>query len=1188
MNYKDEAEILYKLSLNIDTSQNLENMLTNTLSSMMDLLNCSTAEILKGCYQNHELTNLKSIIALPKTLRNKEKYLKFYHESGIFSDTEFFSPMRQKLPFKKQIDQEIFYLFDLPNFGFLMLKKNKPEFSDFLIESLQEVMMKLANAANFCVMNDALNQKIRRLDYIISGSNIGTWEWNTRTGETIFNEKWAQLIGYTLEEISPLSVETWKKYIHPEDLIKSEQLLKKHFSREVDFYDIEFRIKHKEGKWVWIHARGKVVSWTDDGSPLWMYGNYQDISQRKKTEEALKNSEKNFRTFFETIDDMIFITNDGGKIFYTNSTAQEKLGYTSEQFSQMHILDLHEKSQRWKAEQIFTDILARKIDTCRIPLVTNFNQKIPVETRIWFGEWNSQACIFGISKDMSGEQEALQKFNKIFNSNPALMAVTENSNGGVITEVNDSFLVNLGYIRNEVIGKTANELNLFFDADKQHQATEELAKTGSIKNIEMRVRTKNGKILEGLFSGEIIESQGKQYSLTVMTDNTEQKSYQSTLELLVEMAKTFINLPVEKLTDEINKALEKMGRFVSADRVYVFEYDFDKRSTSNTYEWCSEGIKPEIRNLQDVPLEAIPQWVETHQRGEEMYIPDVHALPEKSGLREILEPQKVKSLLTLPLHQRDELVGFIGFDSVQQKHVYNSAERDILLVFGELLVNVQERIKYLKQLSAAKEAAESANRAKSIFLANMSHEIRTPMNVIIGFTDLLESKLTDPIDREYLASIKNSGDLLLSLINDILDLSKIEAGKLKISQSEMHIRNTVQSLSKMFQHIINEKGIEFKLEIQENLPDTVLTDKSRFRQILINLIGNAVKFTQEGFIHISVTGQHNATENKLDYLKISVKDSGIGISEDFKNHLFDSFSQENGLSTRSYEGTGLGLAISQKFASLMNGQIQVESQLGKGSEFILIIYDLMIDYTIKEQSFHPSHKMKMIEFKPAKILIVDDKVLNRNLLKEIIADKNIELFEAKDGKEAVELTFQHLPDIILMDIFMPNVDGIKATEAIKSNPQTINIPIIALTGTAKKFLGADQRTDYFSEFLLKPINSEKIYNLLANYLSYSINDVPEAQVAIHMNEKFKFLKTISEKHIEIIQNNIKPFIDNISVAVDMQEVQSLIYFLEEFNQDIKDDSLSDIIRDLTKAESSFDIHRIKEIIKELQDLKKIL
>ena len=277
-----------------------------------------------------------------------------------------------------------------------------------------------------------------------------------------------------------------------------------------------------------------------------------NITDKKNIENMLLNSEKNFRTFFETVDDMIFVANKEGKIFFVNNAVIHNLGYSQEQLKGMHILDVHPKEKRDEAEGIFREMFAGNRDTCPLPLAKKDGTLIPVETRIWLGHWDGKDCIYGISKDLTIEKAALDKFYKLFDSNPALMAVSSMPERKFI-EVNQAFLDNLGYSREEIIGKTAGDLNLFIEPKKQHLIGDMLQQEGRIRNVELKVRKKDGAILTGLFSGEIIANQTESVFLTVMVDITEKKELERQVSRLVENQNILlynIQTQVWYLTDE--------------------------------------------------------------------------------------------------------------------------------------------------------------------------------------------------------------------------------------------------------------------------------------------------------------------------------------------------------------------------------------------------------------------------------------------------------------------------------------------------------------------------------------------------------------------------------------------------------------------------------------------------------------
>lgn len=437
------------------------------------------------------------------------------------------------------------------------------------------------------IRNSLIKENSDRLNNIIEGTNVGTWEWNVKTGETRFNERWAEIIGYTLDDIKPVSIQTWVQYAHPEDMKFSEALLGKVISGEKTYYDCECRMRHKDGNWVWVHDRGKVTKWDADGKPLWMSGSHMDITEKKNFEEKLKNSEMNFRTFFETVDDMVFVANNEGEIFYTNATVLHKLGYSREELTSMQVLDIHPVDKRAEAEQIFGDMFAGRRSTCPLPLAKKDGTFIPVETRVWFGKWDGTDCIFGISKDLSKEQAAYDKFHKLFESNPALMAVS-NIVDKKLVDVNSAFLETLGFSREEVIGKTVQELNLFIDIDHQIEIANILNKEGYIRNIDLKVRRKDGQIMEGLFSGEIIDNQLEKSFLTVMIDITEIKKAE------VELKETTARLELATRAGGVGVWDYNIPKnnLLWDDQMYKL-YGIEKKDFKSVYQSWRDGLHPD-------------------------------------------------------------------------------------------------------------------------------------------------------------------------------------------------------------------------------------------------------------------------------------------------------------------------------------------------------------------------------------------------------------------------------------------------------------------------------------------------------------------------------------------------------------------------------------------------------------------
>jgi len=975
----------------------------------------------------------------------------------------------------------------------------------------------------------------------------------------------------------------------------------------------------------------KTPYWGEDGSLIGILGISRDITERKKSEERLSEREANFRTLFETMDDMIFVANNQGFIFYTNGAVSRKLGYTSEDLQGMHVLEVHPKEKRFEAEQIFGDIFAGKRDICPLPLATKDGKLIPVETRAWFGKWNGNDCIFGLSKDLSLQQAMFDKFHKLFNNNPALMAVSSMIDHKFI-EVNNAFVDKLGYSRDEIIGKTALELGLFTDNNKQIEVENTLEETGRIQDIELEVRKKDDQIMYGLFSGEIIDNQIEKVFLTVMVDITYKKNaeleitsiserlklatkaahvgiweydivngtliwddsmyelygiskemfsgayeawesglHSDDLEssrqniqnaikglrdfdtdfrvvwhdgsihyikakavvlkdlqgnpskmygtnwditqqilgeeqskeqiqmqnILMHIASQYINISLAEVNSTIQQSLSELGRFVKADRTYIFDYDWEKNVCNNTYEWCEEGIVPQIDELQGVNSELIPEWIEAHRAGRTMHIADVLSLPENDGVRLILEPQEVKSVITIPMMQGSECVGFVGFDSVRSHHEYSDNEKKLLVIFASMLVNINMRSALEKNMNDAKEQAEAANLAKSQFLANMSHEIRTPMNGIVGFLELLRTSNMSLEQKDFIREAKSASEVLLYLINDILDFSKIEAGKLGMERIDFNIRTVIKDAVSIILPKASEKNLDIYTVIHDSVPEAVVGDPSRLRQILSNLMSNAVKFTEQG--QVSLTVECIKEEEDLATIQFDVKDTGIGISKESMGNLFQSFNQADASTTRKYGGTGLGLAISKELIKMMDGNIRVESTEGEGSVFSFYICMKIVQrievadkehVSLKEDKIYleesiQSHQHEVKTDVKTKILLVEDNEMNRKIMMLMLKKWGMTCDIATNGKEAYMAVRKKEYDIVFMDCQMPMMDGYESTTKIREDEGDLkHTTIIAMTANAME----GDKTKCFEagmdDYISKPIDFELMFHLVEKYTKH--------------------------------------------------------------------------------------------------------
>jgi len=661
-------------------------------------------------------------------------------------------------------------------------------------------------------------------------------------------------------------------------------------------------------------------------------------AERIRNQERLASSERNFRTFFETVNDIIVVATPQGEILYANPALKKKLQYDDATLGKMHVLEMHPGEHRQEAEEIFAAMFRGERDFCPVPLVASTGQRLPVETRVWFGEWDGQVCIFGISKDLSAQHAALDRFHKLFNSNPALMAVSSLPQRRFI-EVNEAFLAHLGYSRQDVIGQTAADLQIFAEPEKQEMIAGILASGKHVRNIELLVRTKTGKLLSGLFSGEIINNQVEDAFLTVMVDITELKQTENRLR-----------------------------------------------------------------------------------------------------------------------------------ESTRQLEIANKQARELA------------------------EKAEAANKAKSSFLANMSHEIRTPMNGIIGLTDLLLDSDLNEKQLATLRSIQASGHALLEIINDILDFSKIESGKLDFENIVFSIHELFESCDEILAPRARDRSIGWEIVVAPDVPRWAQGDPGRLRQIVLNLAGNAIKFTEKGSVTITV-GLGRSSDPSRIRLFIAVEDTGIGIPRDKIDLLFSSFQQVDASTSRRFGGTGLGLAISKRLVSMMDGEIGVESTVGKGSRFwcTLCLGQTSGEGLTERLSKPALATPELIEQRSRyRLLLAEDNGTNRQVALGILDKLGYRANSAANGHEVL-YALSLLPyDAILMDIQMPEMDGFEATRAIRQHPDpTIAaIPIIAMTAHAMR--GDQDRclAVGMNGYVSKPVAPQALADALDGLLLSPGNNAP--------------------------------------------------------------------------------------------------
>ncbi|WP_304129753.1 ATP-binding protein [Ignavibacterium album] len=758
------------------------------------------------------------------------------------------------------------------------------------------------------------------------------------------------------------------------------------------------------------------------------------------------NSVERLQSLIASSIDVIFRISKTGKLKYISPSVKDLMGYTPEEVlnkSIIHFVDLD------KADSYFDSFvkLIKSSDqaTFQVELINKNGKKIPVEINLKIVEDNGELVGQGTIRDVTFRLEAQKKiesseyiFKAIWERSTDGMRLTDEN--GIVRLCNDSFALMFCKAKDEIIGKPISAL---YDPSIEEiilSDYKESFKSGKLKDhFEFNAPLWNGTQQFFEVSNSFLENLlGEKFLLSIFRDISERKLNEILLEkksrLLQGISKAIAALiAAQNETEGFNSALRILGEFASVDRVYLFRHFEDEftgeKYFSLSYEWTSSGVVPQIkdpafRRISYSRFSAL-QLYELLSKGQSLSF-IIKKLSKEE--RKAFIDSSIKSIILVPILIEDHYWGFIGFDDCHSDRLWTSDEESILSTMAAVLGAVIKRNQIAEQLlkknieldKAIKET-EQAAKAKSEFLALMSHEIRTPMNGVIGMTGLLLDTMLTDAQREYVNTIKLSGEQLLVIINDILDFTKIESEKLELESIPFLLNECIEDSLELISSKAAEKDIEIFYRMADDVPQVIVGDVTRLRQILTNLVGNAVKFTSKGEVEVSVSAERVDAENYV--LKFIVRDTGIGIPKHKMDRLFKPFSQVDSSTTRSYGGTGLGLVISKKLVEMMGGEITVESEEGSGSKFI---------FSIKTKLPADGNSVTPITvpstFTNKKILLVDTNYQHGQVLYNLLKRWNVHVDVAVD----INVLYHNLDYVNDFDVVIINASEIykKLTEVI--------------------------------------------------------------------------------------------------------------------------------------------------------------
>ena len=705
-------------------------------------------------------------------------------------------------------------------------------------------------------------------------------------------------------------------------------------------------------------------------------------------------------------------------------------------------------------------------------------------------------CFFGIARDVTSEKEAEdalqhseQKFRLLAEHAEDIISV--HAYNGNIWYISPSVTKVLGYEVEEIIGRSI--IKYVHPADQHKFMPTGNAGLHEQESVTMRYRMfkKDGDViwLETIIK-PILDAEEVVKLICTSRNITgrklaEEKVKRKDLLLQGVAEATHTLIQHTDLQESVSLSLQMIGSKAKVDRTYIYKNVYDEVRGEwiavRQFDWDAEAMLSGTGTSypEEVPFSKLGEIIALLQQNEAFH---GHLTQLKDPeLYQLLHELGIRSMLILPIFVNDLFWGFVGFNESKASREWDEAEFSILRSFASSLSAAIESKQVKDELVQAKEQAELASQAKSDFMANMSHELRTPMNGIIGFTDLVLTTELQKVQRDYLVNVRKSAYNLLEIINDILDFSKLEAGKLQIDNVSFTLDELVEETVDLLTVKAFEKDLEMIYHVDPGMPSQVIGDPVRMRQVLINLLGNAIKFTRQGEIFVALKKAGEVYEKdgrKYLDVAIRVKDTGIGIDADKIKKIFDSFTQADSSTTRKYGGTGLGLTISRSLAELMGGSIKVESVAGEGSTFIL---QVTLEVASEVPSLVPPAKPLLQH-----VLVVDDNATNRQLMKGILEYMRIDCKIVGNGFEALDsirdANAKGTPfDLIITDHHMPEMDGIVLVQEIKKNQGNANQPfILMLSSLEKTIYQKEAEKTGIDKFLSKPVKLQELNSLLSS------------------------------------------------------------------------------------------------------------
>jgi len=704
-----------------------------------------------------------------------------------------------------------------------------------------------------------------------------------------------------------------------------------------------------------------------------------------------------------------------------------------------------------------------------------------------------------------------------------------------IVDINPAAVDMIGLPRNEIVGSPSTR----FLTPTELETNPTARLSPSLEKTYRILVNARGESIPVLKTVSPVNLKGRWHLVETFTDISEREFAERLLQhrlgmesLIASISSRFLNAGPENVDTEINRSLEEIALFIGVERCFLGVISEDRETLHITNRWAMEGLSPVLSTVKQLRLNDFPWTYHQLSRFESVQISSVNDLPREAGAEKVLlQKGGIHSILFTPIVINQTLFGILSLLAEEKARSWDIEDIRLLNLAGEIIANVlrrkmaedalrrandeldmrvAERTSALtlsneqltgeiairkrteSELQRAKEKAEESNRMKSQFIANVSHEIRTPLNAIVGFSELILNAQDVPLIQKYARSTLHETEVFLGLINDLLDNARIEAGKMPLEEQAFELHSLMESIVSTSNVHARRKGLDFLLHVDTGIPPWLWGDDHHLRQILMNLIVNAVKFTEKGSIKVNVKQQSN--DHSGIVLRFDVVDTGIGIPKEKQATIFESFTQADGSTTRRFGGTGLGTTIARHLAHLMHGDISVESEPGQGSCFSVVIPFRIQDVPPESAVPKNAPEEELVSPVPSgdkkSILLVEDYQPNQEVARHHLERIGYTVDIAENGEEAVAACGRKNYDLVLMDLQMPVMDGYDATRNIRTNyPQYNAIPILAMTANASSDARHQCRTVGMDDIITKPIRRVTFLRTVARWFHAGPADV---------------------------------------------------------------------------------------------------